>query len=200
MKKYMLTTAVLIFSFLIINAQTKKNTVSANKFTPIVQVGILEGEAGKTYGQFQLLNGIQRNAWFYGLGLGIDYYASKRSVPLFFDVRRDVIKNKRTPFVYLDGGYNFSWLREDEKIDSWGTDYKARGGLFYETGLGYKFICKNKMAFGLSAGYSFKQQKEMYRTMIYESFTPFPTSGYKQTPEIYDYKFRRISLKFNCSF
>jgi hypothetical protein len=200
MKKYILTTAILTFSFLINNAQTKKKTLSSNKFTSIVQVGILEGEAGKSYGQFQLVNGIQRNAWFYGLGLGIDYYGAKRSAPLFFDVKRDIIKGKRTPFVYADAGYNFSWLREKEKIDSWGTDYKATGGLYYETGLGYKFIFKNKMTFGISAGYSFKQQKETIKKVIYLAFPEFSQPHYSSTPDIYEYTFRRICLKLNCSF
>ncbi len=161
---------------------------------------LLEGEADHTFGQFQLVNGIQYNAWFYGLGLGIDYYGDKRSVPLFADVKRNLKKGNKTPFVYADAGYNFSWLRDRDKMSFWGTDYKTRGGLFYETGIGYQFILKNKMAFGLSAGYSFKQQKEMFTRYVFVDFPPYNQPAQNVPPEIYDYKFRRISLKFNCSF
>jgi hypothetical protein len=200
MKNYILLTAILSAAFLLTDAQTKKKTFPVNKFTSIIQAGILEGGADKSFGQFQLVNGIQRNAWFYGLGLGIDYYGAKRSVPLFFDVKRDLIKGKRTPFIYADAGYNFSWLREKDKIVYWGTDYNAKGGLYYEMGLGYKFILKNKMAFGLSAGYSFKEQEETYKRVLFFDFPPVPHTTYSPTPDIYHYSFRRISLKFNCSF
>ncbi len=201
MKKYSLICylfIVIFFSFSHAQIQMKKKP-SVN-FTTIVQAGILEGQADKTFGQFQLVNGIQYNAWFYGLGLGIDYYGAKRTVPLFLDVKADLKKSGRTPFVYADAGYNFSWLRDGDKMTYWGTDYKTSGGLFYETGLGYKFTLKNKMAFGLSAGYSFKQHKEMYKRNIFMDFPPYNQPGYVQPYDIYDYQFRRISVKFNCSF
>lgn len=200
MKKYLLVTAILGMTFLLADGQTKKKAFSGAKFTSAIQAGILEGESDKSFGQFQIVNGIQQNAWFYGLGLGIDYYGSKRSVPVFFDVKRDIIKGKRTPYVYADAGYNFSWLRDKDKTAFWGNDYKEKGGLFYETGLGYKFILKNKIAVGLSAGYSFKQQKEMFTRFIINDFPPYNQPGVNLPPEVYDYKFRRISIKFNCSF
>ena len=103
-------------------------------------MGILEGDAGKTFGQIQLVNGIQQNACFYGLGVGIDYYGSKRSIPLFVDVKRDLRKGNKTPFVFADGGYNVSWLRDSEKSYIGGRNYKPTGGMYYETGIGYKFI------------------------------------------------------------
>jgi hypothetical protein len=197
MKNYIVTSLIIGFSFLQADAQTDAKKKSVTKFTSIIQAGILEGAADKSYGQFQLINGIQRNTWFYGLGLGIDYYGSKRSVPLFLDVKKDFKKRKNTPFVYADAGYNFSWLQDEDKIAVWANDHKESGGLYYETGLGYKFITKSNLAFGFSAGHSFKQQKEMGSQFIFIDFTP---AGTGQLPDIYDYKFRRISLKFNCSF
>src|SRR6478735_12476152 len=100
MRQYIIITAIFSFSFLTMDAQAPKKAPAACKITGVLQGGILEGEADKTYGQFQLLGGIQRNAWFYGLGLGVDYYGSKRSVPLFLDVKMDLLKRKNTPFVY----------------------------------------------------------------------------------------------------
>jgi len=200
MRNYILTTMALLLAFLQVQAQTSKKKTSANRYAGIVQAGLLEGSADKSYGQFQLLNGIQHNAWFYGLGLGIDYYGPKRSVPLFLDARWDLIEGKRTPFVYADAGYNFSWLRDNDKTVFFGNDYKQSGGAYYDAGLGYKVILKNKMAIGFSAGYSFKQQKETFTRSIFSDFFPFPQSGTKQQPDVYEYKFRRISLKLNCSF
>jgi len=200
MKKYLLSVAMLVGYFLSTEGQTRKKAVNQNKFTSMLQLGILEGQADKSYGQLQLVNGIQRNAWFYGLGLGIDYYASKRSVPLFIDIRRDFKKGNRTPFVYADGGYNFSWLRDKDKINFWDGDYKQEGGMYYEAGLGYKFILKNKMSMGFSGGYSFKQQKEKGTRFVFNDFPRFPQPSNNARPDIYDYKFRRLCFKLNCSF
>ena len=201
MKKYISASIILSLSFLLVNAQQINEKNSSAKFTSIIQLGILEGDAGKTFGQIQLVNGIQQNAWFYGLGVGIDYYGSKRSVPLFVDVKRDLRKGNKTPFVFADAGYNFSWLRAGEKNIIWDMDYKASGGLYYEAGLGYKFILKNKITIGFSAGYSFKHQKETYGTTLLIEAPIFPQPYYYNPPvNSYDYKFRRISIKFNCSF
>ena len=184
------------------NAQAKGKTSTPNKFTSILQLGILEGQADKTYGQIQLVNGIQRNAWFYGLGFGIDYYGPKRSIPLFVDVKRDFKKGKRTPFVYADGGYNMSWLRDKDKVNFWGgnANYKQSGGMYYEMGIGYKFPLKNKMAFGFSAGYSFKEQNETYTNNFFMEPPIFPPVVNSLPPDVFNYKFRRVSLKFNCQF
>ena len=140
MKKYISASIILSLSFLLVTAQTKKKNNSGSKFTSIIQLGILEGDAGKTFGQIQLVNGIQQNAWFYGLGVGIDYYGSKRSIPLFVDVKRNLKKGNKTSFVFVAAGYNFSWLRAGEKNIIWDMDYIASGALYYETGIGYKFI------------------------------------------------------------
>ncbi len=201
MKKYISASIIFSLSFLLATAQTKKKNNSGSKFTSIIQLGILEGDAGKTFGQLQLVNGVQKDAWFYGLGVGIDYYGYKRSVPLFIDVKRDLRKGNKTPFVFADAGYNFSWLRAGEKNIIWDMDYKASGGLYYEAGLGYKFILKNKITIGFSAGYSFKHQKETYGTTLLIEAPIFPQPYYYNPPvNSYDYKFRRISIKFNCSF
>lgn len=200
MKKYILACIILNLSFLMVTAQVKKTNNSNAQFTSILQLGILEGDAGKSFGQLQLVNGIRQNAWFYGLGVGIDYYGSKRSVPLFIDVKRDFKKGSKTPFVFADAGYNFSWLRDKDKNMSWSTDYQASGGLYYEAGIGYKFLLKNKTTVGFSAGYSFKQQHEAYGKNFVIEPPVFPTPAYKPPVDYYDYKFRRISVKFNCSF
>lgn len=200
MKKYISALIILSLSFLLVSAQTKKKNDSGSKFTSIIQLGILEGDAGKTFGQLQFVNGIQKDAWFYGLGVGIDYYGSKRSIPLFVDVKRNLKSGNKTPFVFADAGYNVSWLRDSEKSYIWGTNYKPTGGLYYEAGIGYKFILKNNLAFGFTAGYSFKEQKETYgNTLIIEP--PADGQPYYNPPlDSYHYKFRRISIKFNCSF
>jgi len=199
MKKKLLFILIVVMCHCSGNAQQTKQPAGTNRFTMLVQGGILEGQADNTFAQFQLVGGIQHNAWFYGLGIGADYYANKRSLPIFAAIRKDILNGPRTPFVYADAGYNASWLREREKVNFWGTDYKASGGPFYEAGIGYKFKLAHKMAFGVSAGYSYKQQQEQYNRLVF--IDPiFPGTTSDPQPDIFKYQFRRISIKLNCSF
>ena len=83
MKKIILS--ILYFAILLscASAQKKVRQSSKYKFVSTVNYGILEGSADKTYGQMQFVNGIKKETWFTGIGAGVDYYGSKRSVTCF---------------------------------------------------------------------------------------------------------------------
>jgi len=186
---------------LVATAQCQQSTNKKFPFVMTLQGGILEGQTDKAVPQFQLLGGIKKNAWILSLGAGIDYYGAKRSVPVFLDIKNSIGKGNKSFFSYGSAGYNFSWLRNSEEIKNWWINSNDQaGGLFYEAGLGYKYSLKNKMAFGLSAGYSYKAQSE---TVQYRSNCDFcvpPIIEEQPKPEIYKYQFRRISIKLHCWF
>ena len=197
MLKYISSTVLICGMALLAIAQPAVITKSPLAFRSIVAAGILEGQFDKTTAQFQLVNGVQKNTWFTGVGVGVDYYGGKRSVPLFVSLENDWRKNKKSPFVYVNGGYNFSWLRENEKRFFQGTGYSQTGGLFYELGLGYKFILKNKMYLGFAAGYSEKRQSEKLSSPQFCTFCfPLPVPSVEE----FNYTFKRISIKMNCWF
>jgi hypothetical protein len=199
MSKYFIQIIVCSLLFFTAYTQDKPATVEKLKFTSSVQVGILEGQAKNTAAQFQILNGFRKNGWLASIGAGIDYYGGKRSVPLFIDIKRDFRKGKFTPFIYLAGGYNFSWLRANEKTKFWwgSPDNEEKGGVFYDAGAGYKLSFKNNMALGFSAGYSFKQQSEIVQpNQICDVCLPSVPAN----TETYTYQFRRISIKMHYWF
>jgi len=159
-------------------------------YTPVLSVGITEGAAGKTAAQLQLSNALSYNSWLAGIGCGIDYYNNKRSIPVFLLLQKELFKNKNTPFLYAATGYNFSWLRDEQKTKPFFSfDHKELNGLYYEIGAGYKLTFQKKYSLGLSAGYSLKQQGEKY--FLFER---------TDQSEQFDYTFRRFSLKISCWF
>ena len=172
-------------------------------FVMTIQGGIMEGQTDKTVPQFQLLGGIKKDAWVLSLGAGMDYYGAKRSVPVFVDFKNMFGKNNNSFFVYGAAGYNFSWLRNNQKANNWlqtvlSNDQK--GGLFYEAGVGYKVSLKNKMGFGLSTGYSYKEQSEIVQYKSNCDFCfPVP-QPVESKPETYKYQFRRIGIKLHYWF
>src|SRR5438045_270274 len=93
----------------------------------INQLGMLRGETS-SYFQFQTINGIHYKTWFAGLGAGMDFYRIK-SIPVFIDLRKDILGRLYTPFVYADGGLNFSGL--NNKHDLW-SKTMYNDGFFYD--------------------------------------------------------------------
>lgn len=161
------------------------------KFQSNLQSGILVGQKGSQAALvFSAVNGFQSKTWFGGLGVGLDYYGSKRTAPLFINIQKQLSARRNTWFGYMNVGYNMPWLKGDEKLQ-YAQKYKVIGGVYYEVGGGYKFTVFTKTRLGLSAGYSYKQLKEDY--------TPPCALCEWSTPQeqIARYEFRRVALKLN---
>lgn len=161
------------------------------KFSSAVKVGLLNGEADKAGTELQLVGGVAYKSWFSGIGSGVDYYSGFKSIPVFIEIRKDLKVKKNTPFVNVDMGYNWALINKDYKLN-YGLTYKFQGGLYYELSAGYKFVLSESLSMALSAGYSYKKFKEV--DSAYYGVGPFgqplPTSV-----NVYDYTFRRISVK-----
>lgn len=180
--------------FLYTNGQNIDKKKAAIKYQTILQAGLLFGESGsKAAAAFNIVNGVRRHTWFLGVGAGIDYYGEKRSVPLFIALQKDLTAKPTSLFLFVNAGHNFPLLKTDQR-SFYATYSKQLGGLFYETGIGYKFTILHNLHAGFSAGYSYKQLKEKY--------APSCPNCPDYTPpiEIYNYQFRRIVLKFNWWF
>ena len=171
---------------LIAMSQTK------SQFQTIVAAGIIEG-GEKNAMLLQAINGIRYKTWFSGVGTGFDYY-NQRSIPLFLDIRKTVFDKSRSPFVYVDGGYHFPWLTGEKKSEYAG-DIKAKGGLYYDAGIGYQMRNAKGVALAFSAGYSYKHFSCNVPQYYYCIWGNCP-----QTRQTFDYQLRRISIKAALGF
>ncbi len=160
------------------------------RFHSINQVGILAGSSDANL-QLQSLNGIKHKIGFVGLGVGLDYYYA-RSIPVFLDLRKDIYNKATTPFFYVDGGYHFPWSSKKDEKRRFIID--AKGGLYYDLGIGYKFPLMKYKNLLFSAGYSYKSFSEN----INESIICLALGC---TPNIdhYDYRLRRVAIKVGLS-
>jgi hypothetical protein len=161
-----------LISSLMLHAQNKKYN-----FSSLLQGGFAEGQSG-TAGTIQTINGVQYKQWMAGIGTGIDYY-NTRSVPAFLHIRRNILNDNKTPFVYLSGGYNFPWLNDEDKL----SVNEAHGGLYYDAGIGYGVpVLKNSSLF-FTVGFSSKKlstESGGRPETIWSSFIP-PFSNYEYT-------------------
>ena len=157
----------------------------------LVQAGLLEGAIGPSW-NVQTINGVHFKSWFAGLGVGLDHY-SMRTIPVFIDLRKELFRKRRTPFLYADGGIHFDWLKAREK-PGWGSsDYNR--GLYYDIGGGYKIGFGKRDALLVSAGYTLKKLREE-RTAVVQCVAPpcNPSTDY------YGYTFSRLTFKVGWQF
>jgi hypothetical protein len=183
--------AVLLLLFFTGHAQSDTAIKTKDiQFGSVNQVGILEGEAG-SYFLLQTINGLRIKKWFVGVGTGLDYYHF-RSVPVFFDLRKQLTRVSIPLYVYGDVGVHFPW-KKNTKDDWYRTEFS--NGWYYDIGLSYQFPLKQQYAIILSGGYAQKKMDEN-RYIVPYCINP-PCAEIK---EQYQYNFRRISVKAGLSF
>jgi hypothetical protein len=174
-------------------AQQFFNKKHAVQYAGNFQIGIAMGDAEKNHLLLQIVNGIQYQQWFAGIGASIDQYGNKRSIPFFIALQKTFFNNNHQPFIYTNIGYNISWLKQNQKAASF-ANYKEINGLYYDVGIGYKYVFFKHTAVGVSFGYSLKQQAEQYSII---GFVPTPSQNFSDK---YEYNFKRLIIKFNYWF
>ncbi len=174
-----------IFSFHSLSAQD-----STLRFQSIIQSGIAVGENHNGF-VLQAVNGIKKDRWFAGIGLGYDGYMNN-TFPLFSDFRFD-IGSKHEAFVYGSLGYNFPFKNKPDKSLGSYDHYQFSGGIYTAAGIGFEGqIFKNRNIF-FTIGHSFKKLKaDMWYTPCAECDAP-PTDKYR-------FSYGRLEFKTGIRF
>lgn len=160
-------------------------------FSSINQVGIMHGESDNAL-SLQTINGFRYKSWFVGLGIGLDTYRDN-TVPLFLDLRKNLLAGASTPFLYADGGIQFMAGKKAQKGDFYRKEYNT--GAYYDVGIGYYIGLKNRNAILMSAGYSVKQlESDNYTDIV---CITYPCPGYIG---LYKYRMNRLSVKIGYKF
>ena len=130
-----------------------------------------------------------------GIGIGIqDYYIGSRIIdteekqfpvvtilPVFADMRYDLLDKKITPFIYGNVGFSHPVTIEH----SYDKMKGEKPGQLYELGLGQKFSANIRRSFIISAGYQYSDVNAISK------LTPFQAG---QNPS-YKYTFGRITFR-----
>ncbi len=160
-------------------------------FVNMTEIGVLTGQSVGP-GQFnnvnyhtsptvQTFNGYQFWPMLQvGVTTGIDWYQTFALVPVAFGLRGDLLRNKITPFYYLDLGYGFRWLNNNSE-DRW-----VKGGAMWNPGVGLKVRGNKNTAWVITVGY--KSQRA-------ETFANW---GWQRTEQQIHYS--RLALRTGISF
>lgn len=184
--------AILLFNAAIAQEAPKAEQKSCScAFSSIVQGGIMAGEKSNS-AVLQTINGLRYKRWFAGIGVGLDFYHT-RGIPLFLDIRRNILKGVHSPFVYADGGIHFAWEREKEKYPYRKNEFD--NSVYLDMGLGYKWSFTTEAALLLSVGYSYKEIRQGVYYPVNCLYPPCPESA-----NWYENSLNRISLKMGLQF
>ena len=155
------------------------------KFHSYNTVQLLNGSTS-TSAAISSVNGFQFYRFFTGVGVGYDYYF-RRTIPLFVEVRYNVLGNKRKVQLFADYGVNFL-------VDKSNGSQNNKTGKYWSTGFDY-FIPVHKDALTIGLGFSSKQ-------VIYfgDNFISLPVVGWQNVPVKYDYSLNRIAIRFGWVF
>ena len=164
---------------------SNKSQNPPGKFHSYNTVQLLNGSTS-TSAAVSSVNGFQFNRFFTGIGVGYDYYF-RRTIPLFAEVRYNVLGNKRTLQLFADYGANFL-------VDKNNGTQSSKTGRYWSTGFDY-FIPVQKDAFTIGLGYSSKQ-------VVYfgDNFLMLPVVGWQNVPIKYDYLLNRVAIRFGWVF
>jgi hypothetical protein len=168
---------------------TAKKKKCSCAFSSINLPGLLTSNSGD-YFQFQTINGLRYKSWFAGIGVGIDMYPTS-GIPVFFDLRKNILKKLNTPFVYADVGVHFADFHRQQ--NEWQiTEYN--NGLYYDAGLGYKFGLPKRGGVLVSFGYSHKAVEKRLKNVQVDC------NSCNQNTNLYSYKLNRFSIKAGWQF
>ncbi|MBC7905067.1 MAG: hypothetical protein H7Y27_16685 [Gemmatimonadaceae bacterium] len=194
MKIFITITALFLFNCAFAQDTIKQKPSCNCGFRSINQVGLLEGEAKSAF-SIHTINGLSYNSWSAGIGVGIDYYHT-RSIPLFIDIRKNLLRAKNSPFVYGDAGISFTWADSEQSQRHFGNDGSDfSNGIYYDMGLGYRVGLKNAQGILLSAGYTRKTLKESVTSTVPCLIPPCPE--YTQS---YNYSLHRLAIRLGWQF
>ncbi|WEK38134.1 MAG: hypothetical protein P0Y53_11560 [Candidatus Pseudobacter hemicellulosilyticus] len=169
-------------------AASSSGTTAAWRFQSINSVGLAVNSNSSGW-LLQSVNGIRKQSWFAGIGVGIDQVRF-RGIPVFVDLRKYLFSNPRSkynPFVYADAGVHISVPSESDKNHD--RRYHFNNGLYTDAGLGLNLALPRQQALALSLGYSYKSVK--FTEVPYNPIAAAPTVN----RDFVRYELSRISVK-----
>lgn len=181
-----------------LSAQSSANTSSVDYhgkgYVNYTQMGlVIGGNPGNwingtlVNASFQTINGYQfHRSLSVGAGIGFAIYTRGPLLPIFVDLRGDLLKRQVTPHYYVQGGYNFPLYPTPEDTD-WRQSPTLEGGLMGDAGIGIKIHTSYGIAWTLTGGYRIQE--------IYESY--FNRNDVKIEEDV---SYRRISIQLGIAF
>jgi hypothetical protein len=130
-------------------------------FVNMTSIGFLVGSSyNSQVAPFSLLivNGYRAPMGFFaGFGTGVEFFSSTY-MPLFLDLRYDLLGTDVVPYVMVKGGYGMPLSSDREDYD---VSYEYYGGALIGAGIGLKIRTRNHFAWDIELMYRYQETSYM---------------------------------------
>ncbi|MBK7856978.1 MAG: hypothetical protein IPJ79_20675 [Bacteroidetes bacterium] len=127
-----------------------------------IGVGTLKSSTGNTKNKDAIysFNIIQsgfniKQKYSIGLGFGLDVFKETTQLPVFLDFRQQILKSRLKVALVADCGYNFGLEKEEDAY----LTVKDKGGIMFNTNIGFEFDFSKTSAVYCTVGYKFLEDK-----------------------------------------
>jgi hypothetical protein len=132
--------------------------------------------------------------WALGLGINYDHYDIVTTLPVFASARAYLNRRNETPYLFIGGGYGFSWF--NEKMEDWLISNETiRGGTFGQTGLGYQVRGKD-VTLAFVFGFKFQKTKMEYDYNYEPWRSDFPSLAFVEEKRMFRRMFFTVAAVF----
>lgn len=191
LKKLILTGMIALFAKSMVAQESGADRKFINRFHSFNTVQLLNGSS-RTSAALTTVNGLQFNRFFTGIGVGYDYYFHT-SVPLFGELRYNLLERKGRLQLFGNGGVNFVTSLSTNKAENNIGEYKA--GATYGGGIDYLVMSK-RQAFIIGASFS---NKQYYQLVDYYVYNPVENM-IENYPRKDHYSLNRIAIRIGWMF
>ena len=87
-----------------------------------------------------------------GISAGLEMWNDRSFLPVYLDLRANILRDDNTPFIYVNTGYALGWQPGEVGANL--------GGALAGLGIGAKFRIVNRRVMSVSLGYHFQQTHE----------------------------------------
>ena len=132
-----------------------------------VNSGMLAGEtrmASITY-TLNTVHGVAFGKFRAGLGLGLDSYTDRQTLPMFAQVSYDILGKKNPIFIQAGYGWSHAWVIKPD----WVSNMNAGGGKMFNAMIGYR-INAGDLNISVAAGYKYQETTVDNQNYYYYDF------------------------------
>ncbi len=141
----------------------------------------------------QVIGNIFNSHFSLGFGIGFERWNQTSFIPMYADIRVNLLKGRYSPHLYADLGYATKWYQSPKPDSKYQVVNGAKQGIYAEGGVGFKAMINNYSGIIFTACYKV-QESEIFFS---DEKNIYPAITTNQTQRIlYNFFGARVAYQF----
>lgn len=144
----------------------EKQTINRQGYSVRISASVLAGrnsEGNIRDMSVHLSNGYQlRNGISFGFGTGLEELDGVTLLPVYLDLRYNLLKTRFSPFIWTKGGWSFTFNKSQERYNYFNLYTESQGGEMLNIGSGIELASWRNNA--VNIGIAYRNQKTIFKS------------------------------------